>query len=143
MPDLEALLKRLEHAKTFLEGTQFSYRQVRNVVETTCPCDLRLRSTDSGFVVRPAGREKTKPRGLSIVRGGRGVAGRTVALLGAIFTYAVRQAFGSTIRCMVSSNSPKGGDSDVCPMMSTECSAWRYRWRIRKMSGSQPPPPHG
>jgi integrase len=38
-----------------------------------------------------AGREKTKPRGLSIVRGGRGVAGRTVALLGAIFTYAVRQ----------------------------------------------------
>ena len=36
-------------------------------------------------------REKTKPRGLSIVRGGRGVAGRTVALLGAIFTYAVRQ----------------------------------------------------
>ena len=39
---------------------------------------------------RPA-REKTKPRGLSIVRGGRGVAGRTVALLGAIFSYAVRQ----------------------------------------------------
>jgi integrase len=36
-------------------------------------------------------REKTKPRGLSIVRGGRGVAGRTVALLGAILTYAVRQ----------------------------------------------------
>jgi integrase len=36
-------------------------------------------------------REKTKPRGLSIVRGGRGVAGRTVALLGAIFSYAVRQ----------------------------------------------------
>ena len=40
---------------------------------------------------KTAGREKTKPRGLSIVRGGRGVAGRTVALLGAIFTYAVRQ----------------------------------------------------
>ena len=39
---------------------------------------------------KTAGREKTKPRGLSIVRGGRGVAGRTVALLGAIFTYAVR-----------------------------------------------------
>jgi integrase len=36
-------------------------------------------------------REKTKPRGLSIVRGGRGVAGRTIGLLGAIFTYAVRQ----------------------------------------------------
>ena len=38
-----------------------------------------------------AGREKTKPRGLLVVRGGRGVAGRTVALLGTIFTYAVRQ----------------------------------------------------
>jgi integrase len=42
-------------------------------------------------VGKTAAREKTKPRGLSIVRGGRGVAGRTVALLGAIFTYAVRQ----------------------------------------------------
>ena len=40
-------------------------------------------------------REKTKPRGLSIVRGGRGVAGRTVALLGAIFTYAMRQGIRS------------------------------------------------
>ena len=40
---------------------------------------------------KTAGREKTKPRGLSIVRGSSGVAGRTVALLGAIFTYAVRQ----------------------------------------------------
>ena len=39
---------------------------------------------------KTATREKTKPRGLSIVRGGRGVAGRTVGLLGAIFTYAVR-----------------------------------------------------
>ena len=40
---------------------------------------------------KTATREKTKPHGLSIVRGGRGVAGRTVALLGAIFSYAVRQ----------------------------------------------------
>ena len=40
---------------------------------------------------KTAGREKTKLHGLSIVRGGRGVAGRTVALLGAIFSYAVRQ----------------------------------------------------
>lgn len=37
-----------------------------------------------------AARTKTgKPRGLSHVRGGRGVATRTIGLLGAIFTYAV------------------------------------------------------
>jgi integrase len=35
-------------------------------------------------------REKTKPHGVSVVRGGRGVASRTVGLLGAIFTYAIR-----------------------------------------------------
>jgi integrase len=40
---------------------------------------------------KTVGREKTRPRGLSVVRGGRGVAGRTVGLLGATFTYAVRQ----------------------------------------------------
>jgi integrase len=40
---------------------------------------------------KTASMEKTKPRGLSVVRGGRGVAGRTVALLGAIFTYAIRK----------------------------------------------------
>ena len=44
---------------------------------------------------KTATREKTKPRGLSIVRGGRGVAGCTVALLGAIFTYAMRQGIRS------------------------------------------------
>src|ERR1700749_1097803 len=37
VPDLEALLKRLEYVKKFLEGTQFSYKEVGNVVETTCP----------------------------------------------------------------------------------------------------------
>jgi integrase len=34
---------------------------------------------------------KTRPRGLSVVRGGRGVASRTVGLLGGIFTFAIRQ----------------------------------------------------
>lgn len=38
-----------------------------------------------------AARAKTKPRGLSVVRGGRGVATRTVGLLGAIFAYAIRK----------------------------------------------------
>jgi len=39
---------------------------------------------------KTAGKIKTKPRGLAHVRGGRGTASRTVGLLGAIFTYAVR-----------------------------------------------------
>ena len=63
---------------------------------------------------KTATREKTKPRGLSIVRGGRGVAGRTVALLGAIFTYAVRQGLRPRQPgAWRSSSSPKAGDSDV------------------------------
>ena len=40
---------------------------------------------------KTASRQKTKPRGLSVVRGGRGVASRSVGLLGAIFTYAIRK----------------------------------------------------
>ena len=43
LPDLEALLKRLENAKSYLEGTQFSYRIAGDVVETTCPWGNRIR----------------------------------------------------------------------------------------------------
>jgi hypothetical protein len=43
MPDLEALLQRLHHAKKFLEGTRFSFREAGDVVETVCPWGNRIR----------------------------------------------------------------------------------------------------
>jgi integrase len=44
---------------------------------------------------KTAGKTKTKPRGVAHVRGGKGTASRTVGLLGAIFTYAVRHRMRS------------------------------------------------
>jgi catechol 2,3-dioxygenase-like lactoylglutathione lyase family enzyme len=43
LPDLEALLHRLEYAKKFLEGTKFSFREVGDTVEATCPWGNRIR----------------------------------------------------------------------------------------------------
>lgn len=43
LPDLEALLQRLRYAQKFMEGTQFSFREASDVVETTCPWGNRIR----------------------------------------------------------------------------------------------------
>jgi hypothetical protein len=43
MPDLEALLKRLDYAKKYLEGTKFSFKEASDVVETTCPWGNKIR----------------------------------------------------------------------------------------------------
>jgi hypothetical protein len=45
VPDLEALLKRLDYVKSqgFLDGTKFSFKQVGDVVETVCPWGNHLR----------------------------------------------------------------------------------------------------
>src|SRR6202046_1979596 len=43
VPDLNALLKRLDNAKKYLEGTKFSFREAGDAVETTCPWGNRIR----------------------------------------------------------------------------------------------------
>lgn len=43
LPDLEALLQRLSYAKKFLEGTKFSFKEVGDTVEATCPWGNRIR----------------------------------------------------------------------------------------------------
>ena len=43
LPDLEALLKRLDYVQKYLEGTQFSFREAGDVVEATCPWGNRIR----------------------------------------------------------------------------------------------------
>ena len=43
VPDREALLKRLDYASKYLEGTKFSFRETEDAVETTCPWGNRIR----------------------------------------------------------------------------------------------------
>jgi predicted enzyme related to lactoylglutathione lyase len=43
MPDLDALLRRLDGAKQYLEGTKFSFREAGDTVETVCPWGNRIR----------------------------------------------------------------------------------------------------
>src|SRR5271165_4713289 len=43
IPNLQALLRRLDGAKKYLEGTKFSFREAGDTVETTCPWGNRIR----------------------------------------------------------------------------------------------------
>jgi len=43
VPDLDALLKRLDYVRKYLEGTEFSFRKAGDTVETTCPWGNRIR----------------------------------------------------------------------------------------------------
>jgi len=43
VPDLDALLKRLDYVRKYLEGTEFSFREAGDAVETTCPWGNRIR----------------------------------------------------------------------------------------------------
>ena len=59
-------------------------------VRSVTPADIEL---FAGHVAKgkASRRIRTKPRGLSVVRGGDGAASRTMGLLGAIFTFAMKE----------------------------------------------------
>jgi len=64
------------------------HRTVRDL--TTGDVEIFLEQVITG---KAASDKRTKPRGRSIVRGGRGAAARTMGLLGAILSYAVSRGY--------------------------------------------------
>ena len=87
-----------------------------------------------------AGREKTKPRRLSVVRDGPRVAGRTVGLLGAIFTYAIRKGFRIDNPAHGVVKFAEGRRDRRLTVTSTDCSVGRYRRRGTRSGRQQSPP---
>ncbi len=61
-------------------------RQITNV--STVDVEKFMRDVANGKTARTT---RTKPRGKAVVQGGKGTAARTVGLLGAIFTFAVKR----------------------------------------------------
>ncbi len=92
--------KKPKKASTLLTDESRAERHIkpllgRRAVSSVSRADIEafMHSVAEG---KTANRTKTgKKRGLAVVRGGRGAATRTVGLLGAIFTYAVRRGIRS------------------------------------------------
>ena len=92
--------KKPKKASTLLTDESRAERHIkpllgRRAVSSVSRADIEafMHSVAEG---RTATRTKTgKKRGLAVVRGGKGAATRTVGLLGAIFTYAVRRGIRS------------------------------------------------
>jgi hypothetical protein len=87
--DHRAALAQIDACWGAVEGT--GKRSVKSI--TRSDVDDFMHSVAQGKTAKRA--STSKKRGLSNVRGGRGAASRTVGLLGAIFTYAVRRGIRS------------------------------------------------
>jgi hypothetical protein len=77
---------------------------------------------------KTAARIKTGRYGLARVSGGKGTATRTLELLGAIFTYAVRNRMRADNRCSVIVKCAAGGCWQVCDSPAP----WSTRRRGRR-----------